>query len=133
MKKFELTNETKIVFGKTLYRIKSLIEVETVKIGDLGGFVEKEENLSQSDNAWVTDNAQVTGNAHIFVVGPCGSRDDYTTFYRNKDKKIEVKCGCFCGEIDKFLEKVNETHGDNKHGKVYKLAIEMAKEQIELD
>ena len=44
-KKFELTNETINFFGKKLFRIKSLIDFGGVKIGELGGFVEKEENL----------------------------------------------------------------------------------------
>ena len=47
MKKYELTNETiTIDNGKTLYRIRALIDIETigVKIGDLGGYIEKEEN-----------------------------------------------------------------------------------------
>ena len=45
MKKFELTSETIIFLGKTLFRIKALIDFGNVKSGDLGGFVEKEENL----------------------------------------------------------------------------------------
>lgn len=35
----------------------------TVKAGDLGGFVEKEENLD--DNAWVSDDAMVYDNAMV--------------------------------------------------------------------
>ena len=35
----------------------------TVKAGDLGGFVEKEENLD--DNAWVYDDAMVYDNARV--------------------------------------------------------------------
>ena len=95
-------------------------------------------------NAWVYDNARVYGDAlvygdarvyepwHILVIGPIGSRNDYTTFFRGKDEKIYVRCGCFTGNINEFAEKVKETHGDNHHGKIYKLAIEMAKEQIEV-
>ena len=66
-KKFELTSETTIRFGRTLYRIRALVDFSTVKKGDLGGFVEKEENLSQvSGNAWVYGNAQVSGNAWVY-------------------------------------------------------------------
>lgn len=46
MKKFELTSETKVVWGKTLFRIKALISFGNVTVGDLGGFIEKESNLS---------------------------------------------------------------------------------------
>ena len=69
MKKFELTTDSIKRNGVTLYRIKSLIDFEDVKAGDLGGYVEKEENLSQSGNAWVYGNAQVYRNA--FAVWRC--------------------------------------------------------------
>lgn len=71
MKKFELTTESKInLFGRTLYRIKACISFTTVsgdeiKAGDLGGFVEKESNLSHDEKAWVTGNAEVYGNAEV--------------------------------------------------------------------
>ena len=45
MKKFELTSEfITNIFGTKLFRIKALIEFGNVKAGELGGFVEKEEN-----------------------------------------------------------------------------------------
>lgn len=47
MKKYELTNETKIFNGVELHRIKALKDFGDVKKGDLGGWLEKEENLSQ--------------------------------------------------------------------------------------
>lgn len=51
MKKYKLTNETIEYGGKTLYRIEALIDFGNVKIGDHGGFIEKEENLSMYGNA----------------------------------------------------------------------------------
>lgn len=46
MKKFELTNEfITNVFGTKLFRIRALVEFGTVKAGDLGGYIEKEEIL----------------------------------------------------------------------------------------
>ena len=66
MKKFELTTDSIKRNGVTLYRIKSLIDFEDVKAGDLGGYVEKEENLSQSGNAWVYGDARVYGNAEVY-------------------------------------------------------------------
>ena len=65
MKKFELTTDSIKRNGVTLYRIKSLIDFEDVKAGDLGGYVEKEENLSQYGDAWAFDDAQVYGNALV--------------------------------------------------------------------
>ena len=61
-----------------------------------------------------------------------GSRCAYTTFAYSKDKCIKVRCGCFFGTIDEFLDKVKETHGDSKHAMVYRAAIEVAKAQIEI-
>ncbi len=66
------------------------------------------------------------------MIGPVGSRNAFTTFYRDKDGEISVKCGCFNNKIDKFLEKVAKTHGESKHALVYKAAVEVAKLQIDL-
>ena len=40
-KKYELTADSKVVFGKKVYRIKALISFGNVTAGDLGGYVEK--------------------------------------------------------------------------------------------
>lgn len=65
-KKFELTDETIDFRGKTLYRIRALKDFGDVKKGDLGGFVEKESNLSQKGNCWICDNAKVFDDATIY-------------------------------------------------------------------
>ena len=64
-KKYELTNETKEWLGRTLHRIRALKDFGNVKIGDLGGWIEKEENLSYCDLCWVHDNALVYGNGQV--------------------------------------------------------------------
>ena len=67
MKKFKLTSEFIVdISGVKLFRIKALIEFGNVKAGDLGGYIEKEENLSHMGNAWVSGDAQVSGNARVF-------------------------------------------------------------------
>ena len=128
MKKFELTSETKInIFGKKLFRIKALISFGSVEEGETGGWVEKEDNLSHSGNAWVFDNAEVSDNARVFdnawVFGNARVSDnaDYatihgfgtqfrtTTFFRCKDKQVKVSCGCFYGTIPEFREQVKNT------------------------
>ena len=65
MKKYELTEETKVIGGKTLFRIRALRSFGGIKAGDLGGFIENERNLSHGGNAWVGGNAEVYGNAHV--------------------------------------------------------------------
>lgn len=72
MKKYELTNEYIIYLEKKLYRIKALKNFGNVEIGELGGYIEKEDNLSQYGNAWVYgdtrvfDEAIVKDNAIVF-------------------------------------------------------------------
>ena len=67
MKKFELTSEfITNILGTKLFRIKALVEFGNVKAGDLGGYVEKEENLSHEGNAWVCGNAEVCGDARVY-------------------------------------------------------------------
>ena len=65
-KKYELSNITIEINGVTLHRIKALKDFSDVKSGYLGGWVEKEDNLSQIGNAWVYDDAKVYGNAKVF-------------------------------------------------------------------
>ena len=66
IKKFELDLSSKItVFGIDLFRIKALISFSDVEKGELGGYVEKEENLSHSGNAWVSGDARVNGDAWV--------------------------------------------------------------------
>jgi carbonic anhydrase/acetyltransferase-like protein (isoleucine patch superfamily) len=65
MKKFEFTTESIEVDGIKLHRIKALVDLGDVKAGELGGYVEREDNLSQSGNAWVCEDARVCGNALV--------------------------------------------------------------------
>ena len=65
-KKYKLTEETIIVNDKSLYRIEALKDSSNVRKGDKGGFIENEENLSQSDDCWVCGDAMVYDNARVF-------------------------------------------------------------------
>lgn len=55
----------KLYDGITLYRIEALKDFGDVKKGDLGGWIEKELNLSQSGTCWVYDEAVVYQNARV--------------------------------------------------------------------
>ena len=125
MKKFELTSEFVTFLGKKLFRIKALISFGNVKEGELGGFVEKEENLDQSGNAWVSGDARVYGNADYATVHGFGSEYRTTTFFRTKAGDIGVRCGCFYGTLDDFRKKVKETHGDTKTAKEYLMVADL--------
>jgi len=73
--KYEFTDEhiTVVINGEThtLYRIRATKDIidesgnVIAKKGDLGGFIEKEENLDYHSNAWVSDNAMVFGDAKV--------------------------------------------------------------------
>ena len=66
MKKYELTNEIKnLPGGVVLYRIRALRNMYFVDAGELGGFVQSEQNLDHDGEAWVTGDAMVYGNATV--------------------------------------------------------------------
>lgn len=67
MKKYELLNDGIIEIGpdKNLYRIRALRDFRDVKKGDLGGYVESEDNLSHEGDCWIFNDARVFGGAYI--------------------------------------------------------------------
>nr|DAY92917.1 MAG TPA: Putative transferase, nesg, ydcK, Structural Genomics.38A [Caudoviricetes sp.] len=65
-KKFELTEKYVVnELGTKLYQIKCTKTFEYAKKGELGGYIEREVNLSQEGNAWVFGDAQVSGDARV--------------------------------------------------------------------
>ena len=74
MKKYELTEETKIIGDKMLFRIRALRSFGDIKAGDLGGFIENERNLSHEDNARVSGNARVIDNARVSGYAKVGGK-----------------------------------------------------------
>lgn len=51
MKKYEFTGEVKVQWGTTFHRIKAAISFGEIEAGEVGGWIEKEENLSHEGNA----------------------------------------------------------------------------------
>ena len=103
-KKFEFTEETKTTSrGVTVKRIVALRDFGDVKVGDKGGFLEKEENLSHDNDCWVYDEAQVYGEARVYdearVYGEARVTTVVKTFGNGFDYRITVtdkhiKIGC---------------------------------------
>ena len=141
-KKYEFTGKIKTIFGIEFKQIRAIISFGCVVAGEIGGWIECEENLSQSGNAWVSGNARVYGDARVsgdarvkkdddyMVIGGAGRYNRFTTFFKCRDKTIKVICGCFFGTIIEFRAKVKETHKGNKHEKVYLAMADMAELQI---
>ena len=79
MKKYKLLDtDTKMFLGRTLFRIQALTSFGNVEEGDLGGYIEREENLAHEGNAWIYDDAYVCGNAYVFGnARVCGNAQVY--------------------------------------------------------
>ena len=65
-KKYELTDETINHYGVVLHRIKALRSFSDVEAGDLGGYIQSEDNLSHEGDCWIFDNAIVRDEAKVF-------------------------------------------------------------------
>ena len=57
----------------------------------------------------VYGNAEVSGDADYTTIHGFGAQFRTTTFFRCKDKKVRVACGCFFGTIPEFREQVKNT------------------------
>lgn len=70
MKKYEFTEDIKMygyrTLCHTLHRIRAVRDFGKVKAGDLGGWIESEDNLSHEGNCWVYDDAEVKKNAKVW-------------------------------------------------------------------
>lgn len=65
--KYECTGETRSHFGRTVRRIRALVDIpsKAVTAGDLGGWIEYARNLSDEGSCWVADNAIVCDEAEV--------------------------------------------------------------------
>lgn len=150
--KYILTDEKREYSNRTLYRIKALKDFAFVKKGELGGWVEKEENLSQLGGAWVSDNAQVCDNAQIsgsaLIFGDadiCGNaqicgKNDYIVFKNNWSSGRYFtwtrsnnmwKIGFFYGTGEELVEKA---YKDNRmNGRKYEAYVNFVHDLQKID
>ena len=66
MKKYELTDDSITFMGRKLFRIRAIRSFSNVAAGYLGGYVEKEENLSHDGDAWIYNDARIFNDARIY-------------------------------------------------------------------
>ena len=143
--KYELVKtDNKNFVGVTLYRVKALRSFGNVSVGDLGGYIEGEKNLSHSGDAWVYGDARVYGNAMVYgdamvsgdasvygdssvygdaiikkssdyiIIGPAKSSGRFTTAFVDSEIGVRVDCGCFTGTVLEFSKQIEETHANNQ-------------------
>lgn len=67
LSKYKIMKRSHRYCGTTkVYRIKALRDFGNVKKGDLGGYIESEDNLSHEGTSWVYEDAIVYGNARVY-------------------------------------------------------------------
>ena len=138
-KKYILTDNHIFDLGIKMFQIKCTKAFGSIKEGELGGFIEKEANLSQDGNAWVCNNAEVFGDADInsddkHCGFDCfGSQNRHTHAYMTKQGTVEITCGCFQGTLDEFVKKVESTHAGTVYEKQYKAIAELIRIKFKLD
>jgi len=137
MKKYEFTEETKRIGNIELHRVRALCDFKDVKSGDLGGWIEREENLSHEGSCWVYGDAQVCDNAQVYGSAQvcdnarvcvsawvCGGEWDKSPLYIQgtrwsfngaSDTKIQVGCQRHTWQEwhDKFREIAAEHAGED--------------------
>lgn len=134
---YEFTGETKEIKGITLHRIRATKDIKGggVKAGDLGGWIEKESNLS--DDAWVADDACVYGRARVSGDATIESESDYSVFkntwssgrwftYTKSNKMWNV--GCFYGTGEDLIAKAYKD--SYMSGRCYEIVVR-AQEALE--
>ena len=137
MSYYEFTGETTTApNGAVLQRIRATKDLPKhgVSVGDVGGWIESESNLSGNawvfGDAWVSGNAQVFGNARVFgdaqvfgnawvfgdawvfeqqdiiTVTPVGSESVTATAFRIKGGHV-LHVGCWTGTVDALAAEVD--------------------------
>ena len=94
-------------------------------------------NAKVTENAYFSGNPMIDGNASIGINAGVRGNFDYavvqgfgscyrdTTFYRGKDNKIYVVCGCFRGDLEAFRKQVKETHWNNRYAREYLMIADL--------
>ena len=117
-KKYEVTEDSIVFNGHTLYRIRALRSIGGIQAGYWGGYVESEDNLSHEglcwvrgyamvfenarvyDDAWLSDGAKAYGNAQVFGTASLYEHaqvyEDASVYGRSYISGITQICGTAC-------------------------------------
>ena len=111
MKKYEILMDEKntIEFeGHTLHRIKALINFSDIKRGDIGGYVENENNLSHEGDCWIYDDAKAMDNSAMYGNSAMYNNSrmyDNSEMYNNSTLKNKTRLyGKLVSSVDNFIE-----------------------------
>ena len=63
--KYQLTNTTQVFYGHILHQIVAIKSFGNIRPGDLGGWVESLDNLSQDGDCWIYEDAKVYDRACV--------------------------------------------------------------------
>ena len=141
-KKYELLDSDTVTTpsGRVLKRIRALVAIGTlVASGELGGYIETEQNLDVNGDAWVYGDARVSGDAwgdkhrDIFWLSIIGSENGTYTAFKNKDGGVSVSCGCFNGTFKQFIDAVEATHISTEFYHEYQAVIELTKARLSVE
>ncbi len=153
-KKYELLDSDTVTTpsGRVLKRIRALVAIGTVVAsGELGGYIETEQNLDVNGDAWVSGDARVYGDAlvsgnarvsgdawvdkrrDIFWLSIIGSENGTYTAFKNKDGGVSVSRGCFNGTFKQFIDAVEATHISTEFYHEYQAVIELTKARLSVE
>ncbi len=65
MNKYDLTTNTKIVDGFTLYQIKALRDFGNVKAGHMGGWIDDTSTLDHETDSWIDETSKVFAGSSV--------------------------------------------------------------------
>ena len=126
--KYKLTEKYIENLGLKLFQIQAVTAFGCISKGELGGYIQSEQCLSQSGNAWVSGDARVYGRNSIFWASKVGTGNGTLTVSSGKDGLVVTR-GCFTGTKEEFLAKSAKVH-DEKTQREYRLLIEVAESRI---
>lgn len=108
-----------IVKDSELYNSKILSSVvRDSYIGDAKITKSYARNINTSNNGFKLRFNRVTDNKNILVVGNIGSRNDRTTFVKQKDN-IYANVGCFSGTIEELRTNIMKSHFERRDEEPY--------------
>ena len=132
--KFEATGETKVSLGITFHRIRLVADIAALGLtaGTLGGWIEKEECLSISGNAWVYGDARVYGDAWVYKVNLTVVRsDNYTFSIVATPEGARIIAGCRYFSFEEAEKHWRDTRGGTPLGDETFDILELLRKQAE--